>query len=417
MAKILKGETRGRPGRWLLDFYDQDGKRRIKTFETQKAAKDARAGILKDVQDGTYRDPKDVPTLEAVALAWLRNKASYRPASVAQWENHVHRHILPTLGARLVTRISIEDVEAFRDGLLAKGLGPKTANKVLTTLAAIFSHAQRSVPALVNVAERAERARPRQEILDGDDESRDDEVSPEEIPSATWVNAAIGAMGAGVFRAYFMAAAMTGARPEELTALQWSNVDLEKREVRIVRVYSWEKTRAEREAGTVKGPRVFPPKTKAGRRAVPIPEVLAKELERWRKTCPASEDGLVFPRLDGSPLSRSMLRDELAAAVARASEKTEEPLGWFPVYSLRHFYASTLAAQGRPATEVAAYLGHKDAHTTLTVYQHWFPKTRTSAAEDVAESIFGAQRGASGSKTVSGEEGAGEVIALSSRKT
>jgi integrase len=270
-----------------------------------------------------------------------------------------------------------------------RALSPKSVNKVLTTLAAIFSHAQRSVPALLNVAERAERARPRQEIVDGEDESRDDEVSPEEIPSAAWVNAAIGAMEPGVFRAYFMAAVTTGAWPEELTALQWSNVDLEKREVRIVRVYSWAKTRAEREAGDVKGPRVFPPKTKAGRRAIPIPEVLAKELERWRQDCPGSEDGLVFPRLDGSPIHRSTLRDALDAAIKKSSENAKEPRGWFKVYALRHFYASTLAAQGRPATEVAAYLGHKDAHTTLTVYSHWFPKTRTSAAEEVAASVFG----------------------------
>jgi hypothetical protein len=38
MAKIVKGETRGRPGKWILDFYGQDGKRHWETYDTQKEA-------------------------------------------------------------------------------------------------------------------------------------------------------------------------------------------------------------------------------------------------------------------------------------------------------------------------------------------------------------------------------------------
>jgi hypothetical protein len=43
--KVVNGEARGRPGRWLLDFYDQDGKRRWETCPTQKAAPPASSGL------------------------------------------------------------------------------------------------------------------------------------------------------------------------------------------------------------------------------------------------------------------------------------------------------------------------------------------------------------------------------------
>jgi hypothetical protein len=32
--KIVNGEKRGRPARWLLDFYGPDGKRRWETYKT-----------------------------------------------------------------------------------------------------------------------------------------------------------------------------------------------------------------------------------------------------------------------------------------------------------------------------------------------------------------------------------------------
>jgi hypothetical protein len=80
--KIVNGEKRGRPGRWLLDFYDQDGKRHWETFDTQKEAKSALADRLDQVKRGAYRAPDKVPTLKERAEAWLANKADRRP-----WRN------------------------------------------------------------------------------------------------------------------------------------------------------------------------------------------------------------------------------------------------------------------------------------------------------------------------------------------
>jgi hypothetical protein len=37
-VKIINGEKRGRPGKWLLDFYDHEGRRRRETFDTYRAA-------------------------------------------------------------------------------------------------------------------------------------------------------------------------------------------------------------------------------------------------------------------------------------------------------------------------------------------------------------------------------------------
>jgi len=60
--KIINGEKRGRPGRWLLDFTDQDGKRRWETYATQKEAKAALGKRLEQLRKGTYRAPTEIPT-------------------------------------------------------------------------------------------------------------------------------------------------------------------------------------------------------------------------------------------------------------------------------------------------------------------------------------------------------------------
>ena len=40
MAKIIKGEKRGRPGKWIVDYRDHAGIRRWKTFDTKREAED-----------------------------------------------------------------------------------------------------------------------------------------------------------------------------------------------------------------------------------------------------------------------------------------------------------------------------------------------------------------------------------------
>ena len=48
-----------------------------------------------------------------------------------------------------------------------------------------------------------------------------------------------------------------------------------------------------------------------------------------------------------------------------------------------------MAMHGRPATEIAYYLGHSSPAITQAIYQHWYPKERTSAVEDLAAAVLG----------------------------
>jgi integrase len=61
------------------------------------------------------------------------------------------------------------------------------------------------------------------------------------------------------------------------------------------------------------------------------------------------------------------------------------------MHALRHFYASTLLAQGVTIKELADYLGHTDPGFTLRTYTHLLPSSHEQARRAV-DSVFKPRR-------------------------
>jgi integrase len=98
-------------------------------------------------------------------------------------------------------------------------------------------------------------------------------------------------------RLMFRLLAATGLRVSELLALQWRHLRLDGSEpcVRVRRAL-------------VRG-RVQPPKSKHGRRNVPLDGVLVSDLRRRRMALEwPGDEALVFPSLTGTPLNPDNLR-------------------------------------------------------------------------------------------------------------
>ncbi len=132
-------------------------------------------------------------------------------------------------------------------------------------------------------------------------------------------------------------------------------------------------------------PRYFPPKTKAGRRVIQIPEELVAALKRWKLQCPKSDEELVFPMPDGQPICRDrLLRTRFYPALARAR------LRRVTFHSLRHSCASAMIAAGAAITEVQNQLGHSNPSITLGIYSHWFKNAKgCGAVERLAKMALG----------------------------
>jgi integrase len=155
-----------------------------------------------------------------------------------------------------------------------------------------------------------------------------------------------------------------GLRAAELLGLRWESVDLERGQVRIERALTW-----------VGGKAVWgSPKSKAGRRTLPLPEPARQALLKIRRqqaqdrprAGPEWKDtnNRVVTTSTGGVPNLNRLKDTLGRLCARA----EVPR--LTVHQLRHQCASLLFAAGADVKQVQHFLGHSRASVTLDVYTH-----------------------------------------------
>lgn len=161
------------------------------------------------------------------------------------------------------------------------------------------------------------------------------------------------------YRALIVFAAGMGLRQGECFGLTVDRLDFLRRQVRVDGQL----------VASLRGvPEFGPPKSKAGFRTVPMPEVvssaLAAHLARYRPR----QYGLVFTSRTGNPLRRNTL----GSMWHRAREAAGLP-DWATFHDLRHFYASLLIAKGCSVKVVQRRLGHQSATETLDTYGHLWP--------------------------------------------
>jgi integrase len=145
--------------------------------------------------------------------------------------------------------------------------------------------------------------------------------------------------------------AATGLRWSELAALTWRDLKLNGSEphVRVTRAL-------------VRG-KIHPPKSRHGKRNVPLDASLVRELRRHRGK--AGDDALVFTSEAGTQMHHSNVFSRVLRPVA---EEVGAP--WAGFHTSRHTCASILFANGRNAVQVQRWLGHHSAAFTLATYVH-----------------------------------------------
>lgn len=148
--------------------------------------------------------------------------------------------------------------------------------------------------------------------------------------------------------------AATGLRVSELIGLQWKHLVLDGSAPHV-------KVRR----AIVKG-RVEPPKSRHGRRQVPLDAAVVSELRAHRRASEwPSADDLVFPSQVGTALNIENLRRR----VLRPAPE-EAGAAWSGFHTFRHSCASMLFERGANAKQVQRWLGHHAASFTLDTYIH-----------------------------------------------
>jgi integrase len=154
-------------------------------------------------------------------------------------------------------------------------------------------------------------------------------------------------------RAVWAVALYAGLRLGELQALRWEDVDLGEGVLHVHR--GWDARGGE-----------IAPKTRAGRRKVPIFRPLRAELAARRLACPWPE-GLVFGREPDRPFGPKQVSNRAKAAWEAAE------LRGVGLHEARHCAASYMIAADVNIKAVQTYLGHSSITETLNRYGHLLP--------------------------------------------
>lgn len=335
--------------------YDRRTRTRIRrTFPTLAAAKAWRTDAQADLRRGVRRGPTGL-TLRDAADQWLagardgtvRNKSGtpYKPSVVAGYAASLHNRVLPDLGGLRLEDIDRPALQAWADRLLGEGLDPQTIRNHLMPVRVIYRRAVARGLVTANPATGLE--------LPAALGTRDRIAGPGEA-------AALLAALPRPDRAVWAVAFYAGLRAGEIQALAWDAVDLAAGVIRVER--AWDP----------KGHLYVAPKSKAGRRKVPIPAVLRDHLVEHRMD--TGGDGLVFTRTGGRHLDTSVLRQRARRAWTAAS------LNPITLHECRHTFASLMIAAGVNGKALSTYMGHANIAVTFDRYGHLMPGNEDEAA-------------------------------------
>lgn len=355
VEKIPAGPRR--PERYRVRYRDPAGRHRSRTFRRRRDAEDFARRVEVEKADGAWRDPTSARRpLGELAEAFFEGAYDLRPATRALYEGAWRRHVAPTFAEVPVGAVRAEDVRAWIEGLLRRGVGPRSVQVARQVLGRVLERA---------VEDGLIRANPVRGV-------RPPKAPPREtrVPTTAEVRAVAEAIEPR-YRAMVLTAAFAGLRFGECAGLQRRDLDLLARKIHV-----------RRQVTEVRGHlEVAPLKTAASRRTVPVPAFLVEELARHLETYVApGPEAFVFTAPDGGPLRRASWRSRYwAPALRRAGV---EP---FSFHGLRDHAATAAIAQGADVKVVQRMLGHVDAALTLNRYAGLWPEASEAVAERLGD--------------------------------
>jgi integrase len=373
-------------GTYRVSWREPNGRQRAKTFKLKKTAKAFRVRIEADLAQGTYVDPHAGLRVLFTdqAARWLAGR-NVEVATAARDESLLRVHVLPRWGDWPLSRVDFMAVQEWV-AELGRRLAPATVRECYRLLALVMRSAVQARLIAQSPCDGV-RLPPRRRLDTHGAVLTREEVTGKLLPAFP-----------DRYRALVATAALTGLRWGECAGLHWSAVDLVARRLRVVRVLV--------DVGGRITAKPYP-KSRAGRRAVPVPSPLAELLTRHRDAFPSGD--LVFTNTAGGPVGRTSFRTRIwRPALVRAgllgrvvevgrdrwratwrdaagaewsadfmtereaiAHAAKSAAGGPRFHDLRHAYATWLVTEGVPPNIVQTIMGQRGRdHNTRDLHGH-----------------------------------------------
>jgi integrase len=373
--------------RWAVRWRE-GGRRHCKTFSTKETAEEVLATITRDVErgaSGLHRDRSNAPNLDALAKEWLaRRQKTNRSArnDVSRWHTHLARvfgkmqpHEVNAANLRRFIEAKLAE-RRFIKGKPAEGFSPTTVGHCIRLLSSLFTDLRENdyidtnpVATLTRAARKLFRSTWDVGKTPYLQRQEDIEALYRALPEPHCVIFAVGVMA--------------GLRVGEILGLDWRDIDLEARRIRVHQ--------------QAQNGRLTCVKDDESRLA-PISTSLAPVLTAWRLA--TGGRGLLFtpacPTRGGRPdigAAPTFIRPHTVhKALAKALKDCGLPK--MTLYNAtRHSFASQWVMNGGSLELLAKILGHSSTAVT-SHYAHLAPDFFGAKAHDMVTADLSKPTGA-----------------------
>ena len=366
-----------RAGLWELridaGFDPLTGKRRQRSISFEGTSREADQKLAElTVESSNGRLQAGSYTVAKVVEAGLEQAASegLERTTIRGYRRVAENQILPALGSRRITKLTVEEIDAFYRALAKKGYSYSTIHQTHIVLRRVLDTAVRWKWINYNPARDAKPPR----VAKAEPVPVPLAMIPVLLEAAAEYNTELAACIA--------LAADTGARRGELCAVRWSKVDFETSKVCFDRSIAEDGGAYEKDTKNHQ------------HRVVSLSPQGLEVLKRHRAAMATralacgvglADDAFVFSgAADGSV---HWWPSNLDTSFRRMCRKAGIP-DTVKLHGLRHTQVTQLLDAGVPVRTVSGRVGHLNSSTTTNIYSHWIPESDERAADVVADRIW-----------------------------
>ncbi len=332
--------------RYAVMYRDPYGRQRSRAAATLAEARLLKSALTAEVARGEYRALSGV-TFAEYFPEWIasyagRTSRGFREQTRQEYKRDLERHALPFFGPLKLAEVEPRDVKRFIGQLIGLGLTSSSVRRRMAPLRTLFATA---------VEDGLIRSNPTSRIrIPRSPADRPDDQEPAKALTEAELARLLNELPQES-RLFVEFLAHTGLRFSEAIGLRWGDLDVKQQRLHVRRrLYHG----------------VDAPKSRYGRRDIPLAPRMLDALQQQRRSSNYAEDGdPVFATRAGTPLDYACVYNRVFKPAAR-----QAGVPWAAFHTLRHTCATMLFRNGLNAKQVQMWLGHHSPAFTLAVYVH-----------------------------------------------
>ena len=334
-----------RDGRWegrISRGKKENGKRKYQYVIAR--TRDAVVERMEDIRRSEQPKGQCSKTVSVLFSEWYRSiQHRVKESTIANYTMKAQKHILPNFGDKLVDSIVQNDIYSFIETKQKEGLSNRYVSDIIILMKTIYKYAVRTYH-IFNPMAGVILQRNKTLEIDLLDET-------EQAKLQRYINNNQNHSTLGV--ALSMS---TGIRIGELCALQWKDIDLEKRILTVRK--TMQRIQCSTEISKTKLI-ITDPKSESSRRRIPIPDCMVGFLHKFKE-----ESGNYVLTGSKKPIEPRTMQYRCASILKNAK------LPSVHFHALRHIFASSCIKLGFDVKALSELLGHSSVEITLNRYVH-----------------------------------------------